>query len=191
MSEELSAKTTIAPRELRDLVYRCCRVRGIDAANADRFAENLVHAEVTRGAALCGFIRILDPSPSSSDELARLAGAADIIEVAETAIQHHSAATATFETAVPLLALSHSLQQAAHRGTISVNISPSTDANQEVGYIEFVRGTLDYRTQTDVQQHHLRAYQQGLTVASFAFLQLERYAAAFRVAEATLDAISP
>ncbi len=201
MSEGPGAVTILAPRELRDFVYRCCRVQGVDPGTADRFADNLLHAQIHRGASVETFLSVLVSSSSSADDLTRVTTAADSVELAEATARIEGVATATFDCAVPLMALSHSLWHAATRGVASIDISPTAPADQHVESIEFVTQILDTEALDPValgpvaraaaQQRHLTAHQQGLPVATSSFVQLESRAAPFLVDELTLDAITP
>ena len=196
MSNDSDPVTIIAPRELRDLVYRCCRVQGVDPGTADRFSDNLLHAEIHRGATIETFFSVLASSTSSVDDLTRVTTAADSIELAEVTARSEGVAAATFDSAVPLMALSHSLWHAAERGIASIGISPTAPADQHVESIEFVTQILDTEALDPVaraaaQQRHLTAHQQGLPVATSSFVQLESHAAPFLVDELTLDAITP
>ena len=206
MSEGPGAVTILAPRELRDFVYRCCRVQGVDPGTADRFADNLLHAQIHRGASVETFLSVLVSSSSSADDLTRVTTAADSVELAEATARIEGVATATFDCAVPLMALSHSLWHAATRGVTSIGISPTAPADQHVESIEFVTQILDPVALDPValdpvaldpvaraaaQQRHLTAHQLGLPVATSSFVQLESRAAPFLVDELTLDAITP
>lgn len=191
MSEGRGSVTILAPRELRDIVYRCCRVQRVDPGTADRFADNLLHAQIHRGAAIEPFLDLLASSSSSADDLPEVATAADSVELAEATARTDGVATATFDSAVPLMALSHSLWHAAERGIASIGISPTAPGDQHVKSIEFVAEVLDQTARTSAQQRHLLAHQQGLPVATSSFVQLESHAAPFLVAEVTLDAITP
>lgn len=190
MSKGQDPVTILAPRELRDLVYRCCRVEGVDPANADRFADNLLHAQIHRGAGVEVFLSVLGSSGSSKDDLAPLTTAADSIEVAEATARSEGVATATYDSAVPLMALSHSLWHAAERGTAGIGISATAPGDQEVDNIDFVTEKLDQAARTSAHQRHLTAHRKGLAVATSSFAQLESRAARFLVSEATLDAIT-
>jgi len=183
--------TILAPRELKDLVYRCCRVGGIDPGTADRFADNLLHAQIHRGKAVETFLAILASSTSSTDELARVVAAADRVELAEATTRSVGVATATFDSAVPLLALSLSLWHAAERGIASIGISNTAPGDQHVESIELVAETLDQTARASAQQRHSTAHQQGLSVTTSDFAQLESQAASFLVAEMKLDEIAP
>ena len=143
MSEGPGAVTILAPRELRDFVYRCCRVQGVDPGTADRFADNLLHAQIHRGASVETFLSVLVSSSSSADDLTRVTTAADSVELAEATARIEGVATATFDSAVPLMALSHSLWHAATRGVASIGISPTAPGDQHVESIEFVTQILD------------------------------------------------
>ena len=191
MSEGPGAVTILAPRELRDFVYRCCRVQGVDPGTADRFADNLLHAQIHRGASVETFLSVLVSSSSSADDLTRVTTAADSVELAEATARIEGVATATFDSAVPLMALSHSLWHAATRGIASIGISPTAPADQHVESIEFVTEALNQAARTSAQQRHLTAHQLGLPVATSSFVQLESRAAPFLVDELTLDAITP
>ena len=191
MSEGPGAVTILAPRELRDFVYRCCRVQGVDPGTADRFADNLLHAQIHRGASVETFLSVLVSSSSSADDLTRVTTAADSVELAEATARIEGVATATFDCAVPLMALSHSLWHAATRGIASIGISPTAPADQHVESIEFVTEALNQAARTSARQRHLTAHQQGLPVATSSFVQLESRAAPFLVDEVTLDAITP
>jgi len=187
-------EVTLAPREIQDLVYRCCRVQGVDPGTADRLAENVLHAQIHRGPVIETFLAVLERSDVSASEVAdltRLSSAADKIELAEAAAVIEGRATVTFESTVPLLALSHSLWLAAERGTASVGISATAPGVEPVSSIEFVRKALDQPTQAAAFGRHLRAHQQGLPVAAPSLARLESRAARFLVAEATLDTIAP
>ena len=191
MSEGPGAVTILAPRELRDFVYRCCRVQGVDPGTADRFADNLLHAQIHRGASVETFLSVLVSSSSSADDLTRVTTAADSVELAEATARIEGVATATFDCAVPLMALSHSLWHAAERGIASVGISPTAPGDQHVESIEFVTEALNQAARTSARQRHLTAHQLGLPVATSSFVQLESRAAPFLVDEVTLDAITP
>ncbi len=196
MSEGPGAVTILAPRELRDFVYRCCRVQGVDPGTADRFADNLLHAQIHRGASVETFLSVLVSSSSSADDLTRVTTAADSVELAEATARIEGVATATFDCAVPLMALSHSLWHTATRGIASIGISATAPADQHVESIEFVTQILDTEALDPVagaaaQQRHLAAHQLGLPVATSSFVQLESRAAPFLVDEVTLDAITP
>lgn len=191
MSVDRHGVTILAPRELKDLVYRCCRVQGVDPGNADRFADNLLHAQIHRGASVEVFLSVLASLSSSRGELTRVTNAADGVEVAEATARSEGVATANFDPAVPLMALSHTLWQAAERGTASIGISATAPGDQEVRRIEFARTELDQAAKDSAHERHLAAHRVGLELATSAFAQLESYAAQFLVAEATLDTISP
>ena len=144
---------------------------------------------------------VLVSSSSSADDLTRVTTAADSVELAEATARIEGVATATFDSAVPLMALSHSLWHAATRGVASIGISPTAPADQHVESIEFVTQILDTEALDPValdpvaraaaQQRHLTAHQLGLPVATSSFVQLESRAAPFLVDEVTLDAITP
>ncbi len=211
MSEGPGAVTILAPRELRDFVYRCCRVQGVDPGTADRFADNLLHAQIHRGASVETFLSVLVSSSSSADDLTRVTTAADSVELAEATARIEGVATATFDSAVPLMALSHSLWHAATRGVASIGISPTAPGDQHVESIEFVTQILDTEAldpvaldpvaldpvaldpvaRASAQQRHLSAHHLGLPVATSSLVQLESRAARFLVDELTLDAITP
>lgn len=190
-SNDSDPVTIIAPRELRDLVYRCCRVQGVDPGTADRFGDNLLHAQIHRGAAVEPFLHVLASSTSSSGDLTRVVTAADSIALAELTARSVGVATATFDSAVPLMALSHSLWHAAERGVASVGVSATTPGDQRVSSIKFVAGELDPVARDSARQRYLTAHRQGLPVATSAFVELESRAAQFLVAERTLDNIAP
>ena len=194
-SNDSDPVTIIAPRELRDLVYRCCRVQGVDPGTADRFGDNLLHAQIHRGAAVEAFLHVLASSTSSaassSGDLTRVVTAADSIALAEVTARREGAATAAFDSAVPLTALSQTLWHAAQRGVASVGISAATPGDQRVSSIEFVAEELDQAARTSARQRYLAAHRQGLPVATSAFVELESRAAQFLVAERTLDNIAP
>ncbi|MDE0606253.1 MAG: hypothetical protein OXH78_03750 [Acidimicrobiaceae bacterium] len=191
MSVHSAPVTILAPRELRDLVYRCCRVEGIDPGTADRFADNLLHAQIHRGASVETFLSILASSTSSTHDLARVVAAADRVELAEATARSEGAATATFDSAVPLSALSLSLWRAAERDIASIGISVTAPGDQHVESVELVSEALDQTARASAQQRNLTAHQQGLSVATSAFVQLESHAASFLVAEMKLDAVTP
>ncbi len=191
MSNDGDSVTIIAPRELRDLVYRCCRVQGVDPGTADRFADNLLHAQIHRGAAVETFLSVLTSSTSSADDLTRVTTAADRIALAEVAARSEGVATATFDSAVPLTAMSHSLWHAAERGVASIGISATAPGDQQVKSIEFVTEALDPVARTSARQRYSTAHRQGLPIAASAFVELESRAAQFLVAERTLDTITP
>lgn len=194
MSDE-SSEVILAPREIKDLVYRCCRVQGVDPGTADRLADNVLHAQIHRGPVLEAFVAVLEPSHDVSEsegaDLTRLSIAADEVELAEAAVAAKGSATVTFEFAVPLLALSHSLWQAAERGTANVGVSATAHGVKQISGIEFVSEGLDQPTQAAASERHLKAHQQGLPVAASSLGRLESLAARFLVAEATLDTIAP
>ena len=187
-SNDSDPVTIIAPRELRDLVYRCCRVQGVDPGTADRFGDNLLHAEIHRGAAVEAFLHVL---ASSAGVLTRVVTAADGIALAEVTARSEGVAAASFDSAVPLTALSHSLWHAAQRGVASIGISATAPGDQQVSSIEFVAEELDEAARTSARQRYLTAHRQGLPVATSAFVELESRAAQFLVAEGTLDTIAP
>ncbi|MCQ3807394.1 MAG: hypothetical protein OXB92_04720 [Acidimicrobiaceae bacterium] len=191
ISNDSDPVTIIAPRELRDLVYRCCRVRGVDPGTADRFGGNLLHAQIHRGAALEPFLSVLASSTSSAGAVTRVVTAADRIALAEVTARREGAAAATFGSAVPLMALSQTLWHAAQRGVASVGISATAPGDQRVSSIELVAEELDPVAKDSARQRYLTAHQQGLPVATSAFVELELRAAHFLVAEQTLDAVSP
>ena len=194
-SNDSDPVTIIAPRELRDLVYRCCRVQGVDPGTADRFGDNLLHAQIHRGAAVEAFLDVLAPSTSSVDSSSgavnRVVTAADRIALAEVTARSEGAATATFDSAVPLMALSQTLWHAAERGVASIGISATAPGDQQVESIELAAEELETEARTSARQRYLTAHQQGLPVATSAFLELESHAALFLVAERTLDNIAP
>ena len=169
-------------------MYRCCRVQGVDPGTADRFGDNLLHAQIHRGAAVETFLHVL---ASSAGVLTRVVTAADGIALAEVTARSEGVATATFDSAVPLTALSHSLWHAAQRGVASIGISATAPADQRVSSIEFVADELDPAARTSARQRYLTAHRQGLPVATSAFVELESRAAQFLVAERTLDTIAP
>lgn len=191
MSVHSAPVTILAPRELKDLVYRCCRVEGIDSGAAERFADNLLHAQIHRGESVETFLSILASSSSSTNDLTRVVTAADRVELAEATARSEGVATATFDSAVPLLALSLSLWHAAQRGISSMGVSVTAPGDQHVESIELVTGALDQTTRTSAQQRYSTAHRQGLSVATSAFVQLESHAASFLVAETKLDAVEP
>ena len=159
-------------------------------------ADKLLHAQIHRGASVETFLSVLVSSSSSADDLTRVTTAADSIELAEATARIEGVATATFDSAVPLMALSHSLWHAATRGIASIGISPTAPGDQHVESIEFVTQILDTEAldpvaRASAQQRHLTAHQLGLPVATSSFVQLESRAAPFLVDEVTLDAITP
>lgn len=190
MVGDCNAVTILAPRELKDLVYRCCRVQGVDPGNADRFADNVVHSEIHRGASVGMFLWLLAGS-SSITELVRWTTAADQVELAEVAAHREGVATASFTSKVPLLTLSGSLWQAAERGVASVGVLATAPSDLEFMSIGFVVRELDEAERIAAHTRYLAAHQRGLVVATSALEALESRATGFLVAESTLDAIRP
>lgn len=189
MAGDRPQHTIIAPRELKDLVYRACRVRLVDSGNAILFAENLTHAQIHRGAAIEHFVPIV--ASSTSSHLEQIILAANFVELGAATALLEGEATIALESKTPLLAISQSLWNVAKRGIASVGISHEAPADLEFRELQFTILPLDQLNINLARQRHAKAYQMGLPVATSSFSALESIASAYLVEEAKLDEVSP
>jgi len=170
----------VAPREVHDLVFRCARVAGCDAGGADRTARNVTAAEVRFGGALPAVIDALASGVLAST----WAMAADALVSAEVDARDHGSATATFDPPVPLAALAATVAEASARGVVVSGIPSDATGGLEIATLDLAPGQMEPAAGSGTDAHR-----DGLQVDRGAFEALVEAAAAFLVAEETLDAL--
>ena len=170
----------VAPREVHDLVFRCARVAGCDAGDADRTARSVTAAEVRFGGALPAVIDALASGAFTST----WAKAADALVSAEVDARDYGSATATFDPPVPLAALAATVAEASARGVVVSGIPSDATGGLEIATLDLAPGQVKSTAgpRTD-------AHRDGLQVDRGAFEALVEAAAAFLVAEEALDAL--
>ena len=184
----MSILVTVAPREIHDLAYRASRVRGCDAGTAERIAENVTYAEMHRGDALGAVCRALDDSDLLGSAWAT---APDAVLEAELAARADGMASAAFDPAVPLAAISATLAQGLSRGVAPVSIDHHAPGYTPVAAVELrpVDDEVITASRARIMNAHREAHRLGVAVIRTHFNALEAAAAAFLVAESTLDLI--
>ena len=170
----------VAPREVHDLVFRCARVAGCDAGGADRAARNVTAAEVRFGGALPAVVAALASGAFPST----WALAADVLVSAEVDARDHGSATATFDPPVPLAALAATVAEASARGVVVSGIPSDATGGLEIATLDLAPGQVEAAAGSGTDAHR-----DGLQVDRGAFEALVEAAAAFLVAEETLDAL--
>lgn len=180
------SSVVVAPREIKDLVDRCCRVSGCTAGSAQRLALNVLHGEIHHGDAISTFLAALAAGPS---EVGRLARAYEQVELAEVAARSQGAASAAFDRPVPLAAISQAVADARTRGVESASVAATMSAGTEIDAIEFVTATLGVAS-PEATARSSAAHRDGLTIPEDALRRLEAGARPFLVAEETLDSIA-
>lgn len=103
----------VAAREIADYLYRCARVAGCDAGSAKRLAANVAHSEASGSGGLEAVLKVAEVSDR---ELRRLAQVANLVDSAEVRARGVGHSLVAFDMAVPLGALSLTLEQARGRG---------------------------------------------------------------------------
>ena len=170
----------VAPREVHDLVFRCARVAGCDAGDADRTARSVTAAEVRFGGVLPAVIDALTSGAFTST----WAKAADALVSAEVDARDHGSATATFDPPVPLAALAATVAEASARGVVVSGIPSDATGGLEIATLDLAPGQVEPAAGSGTDAHR-----DGLQVDRGAFEALVEAAAAFLVAEETLDAL--
>ena len=170
----------VAPREVHDLVFRCARVAGCDAGGADRAARNVTVAEVRFGKALPAVVDAL----ASGTFTSTWSRAADVLVSAEVDARDHGSATATFDPPVPLAALAATVAEASARGVVVSGIPSDATGGLEIATLDLAPGQVEPAAGSGTDAHR-----DGLQVDRGAFEALVEAAAAFLVAEETLDAL--
>ena len=170
----------VAPREVHDLVFRCARVAGCDAGGADRAARNVTVAEVRFGKALPAVVDAL----ASGTFTSTWSRAADLLVSAEGDARYHGAATATFDPPVPLAALAATVAEASARGVVVSGIPSDATGGLEIATLDLAPGQVEPAAGSGTDAHR-----DGLQVDRGAFEARGEAAAAFLVAEETLDAL--
>lgn len=184
-SDEL---VTVAPREIHDLVYRASRVARCDAGTAERIAQSVTFAEIHYGGAVGVFCDALAGGvvPTST-----WATAPDTVLAAEVSARTHGHALATFDRDVPLAAIGATLSQCLTRGVTSDVIEHPALGNTTVHTVALFVAD-DAATATSrgrIADADHSAHRLGVSVDAAWFTRLEAAAAAYLVAEATLDSI--
>ena len=176
----MAGSVLVAPREVHDLVFRCARVAGCDAGGADRTARNVTAAEIRFGGALAVVVDALASGAFTST----WAMAADALVSAEVDARDHGSATATFDPPVPLAALAATVAEASARGVVVSGIPSDATGELELATVDLGPGQVEAAAGSGTH-----AYRDGLPVDRGAFEVLVEAAAAFLVAEESLDVL--
>lgn len=172
----------VAPRELVDLASRCARVAGLDAGSADRAAHNVTATEVGYGGALTAFLDALgDPARL----VAEFVAGPDALAAAEVEARRSGSAEVAFRAPVPVAALGLAVDEVRGRGQGVSGIPDDADGSTTVDRL-VVGGEPEQRA-VDAALHAAVA-RDGVRVDAAAFAGLTRFAHAFLVSEAILDA---
>jgi len=172
----------VAPRELVDVVFRCGRVAGLDSGSADRVARNVTAAEVGYGGALEAF---LDALGEPSRLVPEFVAGPDALAIAEVEARRSGSAEAVFSAPVPVAAVALDVDGVRGRGQGVSGIPDGADGSSTVGRL-VVGGGPEPRA-VDAGAHAAVA-RDGIRVDAEAFVGLSRFAHAFLVSEAVLDA---
>jgi len=179
MAAEADSPVALAPREVADLVYRCCRVAGVDAGAALRCAENVTHSEIHRGGGVESF---LDAVAEHADSVRTFALAPDAVEVSEATRE-----PVTFAQPVALGALSASLWQAGLRGYTTVDLDDASVATQTISQLEFADGEIEGSRRAESSERERAALSHGLPLDGAHVQLLYTAASGFLVAERVVD----
>ena len=172
----------VAPREIHDLVYRCCRVAGCDPGLADRVADNVMYAEVLIGGGVAAFVATAGADEPNS----AFAQAADRVESAEAGLRSGGDGRAEFDEPVPLAAIAGAIWHLLGR-PMSCTPALSSDASALCAAVEIVDGKAEEAQLQPLRDRVAGCMRNGVAVPTAAFEVLEVRATAFLVAEATLD----
>ena len=185
----MGTTVTVAPREIRDLAYMASRVAGCDAGTAERIADNVTVAEIHHTAAIGTFCDTLEAGGLPGSVWVT---APDAVLATELAARRGGSASATFESPVPLAAIAGTLQESLRRGVATAGIDDGARGDTTVGTIELRRVDDEAAAARRERIADARggAHRLGIRVDGIGFSRLEDAAAAFLVAEATLDELS-
>lgn len=186
----MEATLTVAPREIRDLVYRASRVAGCDTGAAERIARHVAFAEMHHGAAVQAFCSALETGALATSPWV---SGPDAVSAAEIEARRCGSASLTFEPAAPLASIAATLMQCSERGVVAD--AAGADANAHGGTeVAAVEMRLAGQAAVSARQARLAkardaAHRHGIAVERDWFGRLEAAAAAYLVAESTLDEI--
>ncbi len=172
--------TLVAPREIVDLVYRCCRMASLDPGSADVIARAAAEAELSGLEGLADCVR-----HHTSGSLGAVVDALRAIDVAEVSVRASGEpVTVDFESSVAGSLLNRRLRQAQGRSVVSV---PAAQGTQ----VDGVRLSRRDAPTVAIEAPSRRGYVEGVEVDSAVFEAATRIAASFLVSEAVLDAAIP
>lgn len=184
----MRALIPVAPREIRDLVYRSSRIAGCDAGTAERMAENVTFAEICHGASVSAYCEAL-----TAGDLAGSAWptAPDKVLAAELAWRAAGEGTAAFDPEVPLAAIAATLWQATSRGALPAGFDSRASGDDSVRAVRFREAdeTAVAAARKRVVDAHQNAHRRGVKVDRNCFNRLEAAAAGFLVSEKVLDSL--
>lgn len=182
----------VAPRELRDLAYRCSRVAGVDPGAAHRLASNITFAEVHYGRAVEALARVVEAGDHESLQL--FSAAADAVERAEVELGQDGTSVARFERPVPFAAVAESVWEAANRGRVAADLPSDIVGSTSCVEIRLVGGPQSesggvQSTKDAFVERHKAGCRNGLSISRTLLDVLETGASLFLVEEAVLDRI--
>ena len=187
MNQPGRPSTRLAPREIFDLVYRCCRVADIDAGNAERCGRNVTHAELHRQRGVEAFVHAASAGTSA---LTGFALAPTMVDAAivDAAMAESASTTAVFTEPIALAAVSEALWQAALRGRVATTVDDTSSAVDMVESIEFEASEVTDDRRSAAAERDRRAMQDGVLVDTHLLNELAAKAATFLIAEHIIDA---
>lgn len=170
--------TLVAPREIVDIVYRCCRVANVDPGSSDDIAQAVAEAELVGTAGLAGFLS--HHAAGSLDDVAVALRAIDVGEVQVRATGEP--VSIDFDSSVARPLLIRRLRQAQARAVASAPTGPDT-------YVDGIHLTNEASTRSVNAPR--RGYAGGVEVDTEAFEVATQIAREFLVSESVLDAAVP
>ncbi|MYB03331.1 MAG: hypothetical protein F4011_05875 [Acidimicrobiaceae bacterium] len=178
----------VAPREVRDLVYRASRIAGCDPGTAEQIAQSVEFGEIHHGGAIGAFCGSL---ASGELPVSPWVTAPDALLAAETAVRAAGSASVTFEPAVPLATIAATLWQGRMRGVANTGPDHRTRGDRAVSSVGLHRvdGEVSPPGRARIAEADEAAHRLGIEVDRDVFSRLEADAAGFLVAESVLDQI--
>ena len=186
----------LAPREVHDLVYECCRVLGLDGGVAGDVARSVTTIEICFGQGLAAFDQEVSRLGQQGGSLlaSPFVRAPDQWRAGELRLVSGQTGAVHFEPATPLAALGSVLNESLERGvgwaTLGVGGGEATDLTG-IDRLEEVELDIlgpDHSVPDRWRRRRTDALRHGLKLPQDLIGRLTRLAATFLVSEAAVDA---
>lgn len=189
---------TVAPREIKDLVFRCCKVSLIDAGTAAKIAGNIVHSEIFYGGAVNWFCGVPQSQQAAQTGIQTWTASLPRMPKAQSVV------VIRLEDKVPMFAVALEAYELACRGTLCANYFELDESSNTIKMTRPGQGTLtelrfsaipDSASSVALQglgdwyaEKKQNAFVQGLNVEPIAFEKLTNMASGYLVSESLVDA---
>lgn len=203
MSDE---QVEVAPREVHDLVYQCCRVLGLDGAIAADVAASVTSIEICFGQGLAAFDQeitrlgqdggslLASPFVRAPDQWRTAELQLGASNNPELQLGPGQTIRVDFDPVAPLAALGSVLDQSRERGIgwVAVDTAPASGPSAPTGLDPIARVELDAIDPSQArpdrwQQRRTDALRNGMGLPRDLVERVQRLAATFNVSEATVD----